>query len=176
MFTTTDLVGRWVSEQIEPIQNADGSVIYGRRDFTLGDRDWQLRFTAYGDDQATVPLFTLRAEGTYALGDPSPDVADARYADFHFASRSLTAHQPGLVDLFTSASATPWEIDVERDVSADGCAFVPSVSASPTEYDLVKLEGSRLFFGDRSRDLSDPANRPQRLMDDPLVQQQSSPR
>jgi hypothetical protein len=173
MFTTNDITGRWISAAAEPIHNPDGSVIYGQREFMLGDREWTLRFTAYGDEQTSVKLFTLRAEGSYTLGDESPDVAAARQADFHFAKRYLTAHIPAFVELFTASSAdgSPWQIDEERDVSRDGCAFIPSVAASPTEYDLVKLDGAQLYFGDRSQDLSDPANRPRRLTEQPLIRQ-----
>jgi hypothetical protein len=118
------------SPQPEPIPNADDSTIYGLRDFSFSDETWALRFTAYGDPAATFPLFTLRAEGHYSLGEPSAVVPDAREAELHFARRLFTAHAEPFVELLNGAGAgsPPWTSGVEQDVSATGALFIPSLA------------------------------------------------
>jgi hypothetical protein len=150
------LNGRWTSPQPEPIPNADGSTIYGVRDFTFAPETWRLRFTAYGDADAKHPLFTLRAEGHYTLGDPSVAVPGAREAEFHFARRLFTAHTEPFVELLNGAGAgsAPWTPGVEQDVSITGALFVPSMAQAPIEHDLVAFRDGALFLGDRSGDLS----------------------
>jgi hypothetical protein len=173
MFTAKDLAGRWVSESAEPIQNPDGSVIYGHRDFTLGDGTWALIFRVYADERLTAKLFSVCMEGTYELKGNSPVVQDAQQADFLFSARYFTPHVPMFVDLLNSVHAGKgnWQVDVEQDVSQTGALFIPSVAQASTEYDLLKLDNNKLFFGDRSQDLSIPANRPTQLIAWILVRQ-----
>jgi hypothetical protein len=168
MATDTILSGRWTSLQPEPILNADGSMIYGLRDFSFAGETWALRFTAYGDPEATVPIFTLRAEGPYTLGDASAVVPGAREAEFHFARRLFTAHAEAFVALLDSAGAgsPPWVAGVEQDVSATGALFIPSVAQAPVEHDLIAFRDGALFLGERSGDLS--KTRPTALGTHPL--------
>jgi hypothetical protein len=154
MESDTTLSGRWISAQPEPIPNADGSTIYGLRDFTFTDETWALRFTAYGDPGTTFPLFVLRAEGRYTLGATSAVVPDAREAEFHFARRLFTAHAEPFVELLNGAGAGTWVAGVEQDVSATGALFIPSVAQAPVEHDLVAFRDGALFLGERSGDLS----------------------
>jgi hypothetical protein len=173
MFTTKELAGRWTSEAAEPVQNADGSVIYGTREFTLGEDKWRLTFRAHGDESRTVKLFSLRLEGGYELKGDSSEVPGARHADFHFTARYFTPHAPMFVDMLNNAHAGGgnWQVDVEQDVSRTGALFIPSVAQAHTEYDLLKLDGNKLYFGDRSRDLTVPANRPTKLIAGAVVRQ-----
>jgi hypothetical protein len=165
----TTLSGRWISVQPEPIPNADGSTMYGVRDFTFTDETWALRFSAYGDPDAAYPLFTLRAEGHYTLGEPSAAVPDAREAEFLFAKRLFTANGEPFVELLNGAGAgsPPWMPGVEQDVSATGALFIPSLAQAPVEHDLVALRDGALFLGDRSGDLS--KTRPTTLGTFPLI-------
>ncbi len=156
MLTAKDLLGRWVSPQLETIPTADGNVMYGLRDFILTEKAWAIRFTAYGDAAGTFKLFTLRVEGTYELGVPALVIPEARYADFHFTARYMTAYAPMFIELFNQvrAGTDAWQVDVEQDVSETGAVFIPSVAAAPVEYDLLKLDGDQLWFGDRTPDLT----------------------
>lgn len=166
--THTALIGRWASPTPETIANADGSTIYGIRDFRFATETWSVRFSAYGDAQASYPLFTLRAEGSYRIGADSAAVPGAHEADFAFHARYLTAHAEQFVDLLNSADSagTTWVTGSERDISANGALFFPSVAAAPVEYDLVALRDGMLYLGDRSGDLS--TVRPVLLGRDPL--------
>ena len=155
-----DLIGRWASPAPENLGQ-----IYGTRAFVMTERAWALEFRAFADAAGQVGLFALRVEGTYALLGASRAVPGATEANFRFGRRYLTASASG-AGLF-APSGCALEPGVERDVSADGCGFVPSVRAAPVEYDLVRLDGDRLFFGDRSGDLGKA--RPERLGADPVV-------
>ena len=143
-----DLVGRWQSPALENLGQ-----LYGTRDFTLTENTWKLEFVAYGDAAGTAKLFTLNAEGAYKLGKVSSVAAGVQEADFAFSKRLLTANGEAGVGLFKGMGCELKAGEV-TDVSAKGCGFIPSVAAAPVEFDLLKLEGKNLFFGDRSGDLS----------------------
>ena len=36
----------------------------------------------------------------------------------------------------------------EHDVSSKGCVLVPSVETCPVEYDVIKIQGNEIYFGD----------------------------
>lgn len=147
MTTSKDLIGRWVSAGIE-----NYGQFFGRREFVLTERAWSIVFSAFADDKAAIPLWTLRVEGTYILGQPHPGVAGARYADFAGSTKYITAYTDDFAKLFGGTVALPK--GVEYDFSRTGAGFFPSVEAGPVEYDLVKLEGNTLYLGDRSIDLN----------------------
>jgi hypothetical protein len=155
------LIGEWRSLGPENMGQ-----LYGVRDFTLTETHWALRFQAYGDAEAKAPLFTLRIEGQYLVGGASATVEGASEATFSYTSRHLTADSDAGVDMFKGMGC---ELDkgVEADISKVGCGFIPSIIASGVEYDLVKLDGDTLFFGDRSGDLSKA--RPEKLGETPVV-------
>lgn len=162
------LAGHWVSEGCEPMPQADGSVLYFIRDFTLGVADWSITGTIYGDDACTYPLLTLDIGGAYEITGPSAGIEGAHEAGFDRSSIALTPHVPDFVAWFDSEGCgeDPWAVGVQQDVTADGCAFVPSAEACPVEYDLVSLDGTdRLFFGQRpvTGDMCSPENRPAAL-------------
>lgn len=170
------LEGRWVSEQCEPMPQADGSVLYFGRDFTLGASEWSIVATIYGDGACSVPLLTLDIGGGWTIVGPSASVEGAHEANFDRSSIALTPHVPDFVALFDSQGCgeAPWAVDVQQDVTAEGCAFVPSAEACPVEHDLVALEGEdRLFFGQRpvKGDMCSPRTRPTALGEYAVVRQ-----
>ena len=146
-FTSKDLIGRWVSASVE-----NYGQFYGKREFVLTERAWAISFNAFGDDKASVPLWTLRVEGTYVLGQAHPKVAGARYADFAGSAKYITAYTDEFLKTFSNGAS--WKKNTEYEFSRTGAGFFPSVEAGPVEYDLVKLEGNTLFLGDRSVDLN----------------------
>lgn len=143
-----DLVGRWQSVALENLGQ-----LYGTRDFALTESTWSLEFVAYGDAAGQTKLFTLSAEGGYKLGQVSSVAAGVQETDFAFSKRLLTANGEAGVGLFKSMGCELRAGQI-TDVSAKGCGFIPSVGAAPVEFDLLKLEGKNLYFGDRSGDLS----------------------
>jgi hypothetical protein len=161
MLSARQLIGRWASPAPETIRNADGSVIYGQREFVFTEKAWALHFQAFGDAAATFQLFGLRLEGTYTLGGPSAAVPSAQEAEFFFTGRHVTAYAP-MLDMFKNVTTgIEWQAGVEQDVSATGALFIPSVANAPVEHDLVQLENGQLRLGDRSGDLTKA--RPQTL-------------
>lgn len=170
------LAGRWVSEGCEPMPQADGSVLYFIRDFTLGVADWSITGTIYGDDACTYPLLTLDLGGAYEITGPSAGIEGAYEAGFERSSIALTPHVPDFVAWFDSAGCgeEPWAVGVQQDVTAGGCAFVPSAEACPVEHDLVSLDGTdRLFFGQRpvAGDMCSPRTRPAALGEHAVARQ-----
>lgn len=171
------LEGHWVSEVCEPMPQADGSVLYFIRDFTLGVGTWSITGTIYGDDGCTFPLLTLDLGGDYELTAPAAGIEGAHEASFHRSSIALTPHVADFVGWFDAEGCgrEPWAIGVQQDVTAGGCAFVPSEGACPIEHDLVALDGvDRLFFGQRpvSGDMCSPRTRPAALGEHAVVRQQ----
>ena len=48
----------------------------------------------------------------------------------------------------TSPFDGEWMLDLEHDVSLKGCILVPSIETCPVEYDVIKIEGNEIYFGD----------------------------
>ena len=48
----------------------------------------------------------------------------------------------------TSPFDGEWMLDFEHDVSSKGCVLVPSVETCPVEYDVIKIQGNEIYFGD----------------------------
>jgi hypothetical protein len=162
------LAGHFVSEVCEPMPQADGSVLYFGRDFTLGVGTWSIVGTIYGDDACSFPLLTLDIGGNFEVVGPAVGIDGAHAANFDRSSIALTPHVPDFVAWFDGEGCgeDPWAVGVQQDVTADGCAFVPSAEACPVEHDLVALDGpDRLFFGQRpvAGDMCSPRTRPMAL-------------
>jgi Adenomatosis polyposis coli down-regulated 1 len=155
------LVGRWESSKLENLGQ-----LYGSRNFVLTERAWALQFKAFADEAGKTPLFSLRAEGTYTLGQSSVSVLGATEANFRFTKRYVTAESEAGVGLFQSMGCS-LKLGAETNVSTSGCGFIPSVKAASLEYDLVQLDGNNLYFGDRSGDLT--KTRPNKLNPEPVT-------
>lgn len=171
MVSTATWLGHWVSSEAEPITNPDGSIIYSRRDFHFENKIWKLIFTAWGDKDLHYKLFTLRIEGEYELRGNSQVVPEAHQADFHFYRRYFTVHAQPLLDGLKGVTGEKgaWALDQEQEITRTGALFIPPLSPGHTEFDLLKLEGEKLFLGDRSQDLTVPENRPKKLIAFPLA-------
>jgi hypothetical protein len=154
------LVGKWSSPALENLGQ-----IYGTRQFVFGQSAWSLVFTAYGDANAKLKLFTLSVGGQYHLG-ASSSVANATEAVFLFHRRSVRAESAAGVGLFASMGCS-LELGQAKDLSSQGCGFLPSLMSAAAEYDLVSLQNGKLFLGDRSGDLSKA--RPSKLGTDGLA-------
>lgn len=170
------LEGHWISEVCEPLPQADGSVLYFNRDFTLSTQTWSIVGTIFGDDGCTFPLLTLELGGDYAVVGPAAGIDGAHEANFDRSSIALTPHVDDFVAWFDGegCGSEPWAIGVSQDVTEGGCAFVPSAGACPVEHDLVALDGpDRLFFGLRpvEGDMCTPRTRPAMLGEHPVLRQ-----
>ncbi len=150
MLKRKDLKGKWHSPVIETIENPDGSVMYIEREAIFIDDNWDIFIRSFLDEEGKVPFFTIHAKGNYTLGDESPDLEGAVHVDFNNRARYVTAHMQSLVDMLneTSPFDGEWMIDLEHDVSSKGCVLVPSVETCPVEYDVIKIQGNEIYFGD----------------------------
>jgi hypothetical protein len=149
------LSGRWVSETVED----DGSH-FATRSFSFGAGSWRLVYRAYADRDGRQPLFQLDVGGIYVIGQPSAVVPGAHEAVFPVDHRHLRADSEAGVQLFAAMGCTLQQ-GREAALVAQGCGFVPGVMQVMGEYDLVALQGDRLFLGDRAGDLS--KTRPSKL-------------
>jgi hypothetical protein len=150
MLRREDLKGNWQSPTIESIENPDGSFMFIKREAVFIDDNWDIFIRSFLDEDGKTPFFTIHAKGNFILGGESRDIPGAVSVDFHNRSRYVTAHQRSLVDMLneTSPFDSEWILDLEHDVSSKGCILVPSIETCPVEYDVIKIEGNDIYFGD----------------------------
>lgn len=165
--------GHWTSPTVETRPGSDGSPLYVKRDFVNGPQRSVAWLFFYRDPEGTQRALTIHLEGPYTIGQPSSAVPGAFEADFHFDVVKLTAHNEFFLTLLNSAAAgscgnEPFQLDVEQDVTeTHGCLPLGlNLINRGSEYDLVKVEGDRLYYGARPGDgsgLDRPEKRPTTL-------------
>ena len=174
-FEASALTGVWLSERCEVGQGADGSNFYFQREFTLTATTWAIAFTIYGDDACSVRLTTAQVSGPYMLGAKAQGLEGTRLGDFSGSVKTVTGYEQGFADFLASSGCGPqvWDLGVAQDVSQTGCAplGLDSVEECPVEFDLVKLEGDKLYFGDRSMGMCDASKRTSTLQTVAVVKQ-----
>ena len=153
-----ELMGHWVSPQCEAYPDGKGGMNYLKRDFTLtAPQSWALAVTIYGDSACQSPFVGLDVGGTFTVGAASADVAGASEVDYGFDHRKLKPLSDAAAMTLgqTGCGSGTWANGVEQDVTQSGCAAfgVPALSDCPTEQDLNRVDGARLFYGDRSGNL-----------------------
>ncbi|NTX51467.1 hypothetical protein HUA74_30400 [Myxococcus sp. CA051A] len=167
-----DLAGTWDSATCEAVPNGDGSNNYLQRHFQLTESDWTLRLDFFRDAGCQTKLFTARVVGPYSLGQDSEKVSGATEGTFTFGERYLTAHLQPLADVFTQSGCGTgaWTVGVEQPVPGACLSFKPLTECG-RDHDVVKVEGTQLFFGQRpaDNDLCAPEKRPQALATHPVV-------
>lgn len=143
---TIDITGNWKSTSVEKIGNGS----FGKREFVIDDKTWEVKFTVYTDSTATQPVFTFRGVGSYVLSEPSIKVAGATEAIFSFSNKYVTLHTADTTLTkklgFASCGLTT---EKEKEITETGCSFLVSKSACSREYDLVSIKDERLYLGAR---------------------------
>ncbi|HEX8538056.1 MAG TPA: hypothetical protein VF664_11375 [Cystobacter sp.] len=167
-----DITGRWASEGVETRSGANNSKLYLRRDFQTTDTHSAARFDFFADEAGTQPTVSVWLNGPYTLTQPWDAVPGAYAGEFTFTALKITPRASGMVDYLNSSAAgtcgsKPFTLDVEQDVSDTGClALGIDLKNKPTEYDIVKREGDKLYYGARPTDgsgLDSPEKRPTAL-------------
>lgn len=149
MLKREDLKGKWQSTKIETIENPDGSVMHIKREALFVDDNWDIFIMAFLDDEGKIPLFTIHAKGSYILGEESADLTGAVVVDFNNKARYVTLHHQSILDMLNETTIEEdWILDQEYDVSSKGCLLVPSIKTCPVEYDVVKIQENKIYFGD----------------------------
>jgi hypothetical protein len=170
--TSAALVGEWASPTCEAYDNGMGGKNYLTRDFKITTTSWHLDLEIFGDDKCSVGLFSSAIDGPYTLGALSTIVAGATTAEFSFTKIVWTAHTQMMADTFTMSKcgSAAWQVEVPQDVTATGCIGVAQpIAQCPTEYDVVSVQGTDLYFGQRIASLCTLSGRPTALVQYPVV-------
>lgn len=164
--TGQELSGNWISSACEAYPNGQGGYNYLTRDFTLTDKSWTLDLDLFGDEACSYPLFSAHIEGPYTLGGLSEKVEGATEGQFGIVKNDWTAHDASMAEVFGQAGCGTgtWEVGEAQDVTKTGCIGVAHVvEECPEEFDIVAVEGDKLFFGERITDMCSEAGRPAAL-------------
>ena len=170
---SVSLRGFWEHERCQ-VQERDGQRTSSRSLFAIFEREWGIAFTQYADASCEVRLMTAVLRGTYEPTAPSRQVPGAIDITFRFSRKGLVAYDAALVERLNSGVCgnRRWEVGSEQDVTSSGCLGIESLTACPQEYDIAKVDGRRLFLGDRPRpgtNICAESRRPQGLRTEPLL-------
>jgi hypothetical protein len=127
---------------------------WGKRIFTFDKGKWTLDFTLALDPEMNMPVFKFRTLGTYQIQEKSAKVANTYNAVFFEEKKFLTLKtaDENLIKAFGFAPCN-LAVNVEQDVSANGCSSWKSVKECPGDYDLLSLDKEgKLYFGNRPQD------------------------
>lgn len=140
---------------------------FGKRIFTFDKGKWTLDFTLSLDPEMKMQVFKFRTLGTYKVQAKSNKVPDTYEAVFFEEKKFLTlkTSDENLIKAFGFAPCH-LTIDIEQDVSVNGCSVWKSVKECPGDYDLLSLDkDGKLYFGNRPQDndMCSPDKRPTSL-------------
>jgi hypothetical protein len=140
---------------------------WGKREFTFDKGKWTLVFTLALDPEMKMQVFKFRTYGTYQLQEKSAKVADTYNAVFYEEKKFVTlkTNDEQLISAF-GFSPCDLTVDIEKDISENGCSGWKSVKACPGDYDLLSLDKEgKLYFGERpaDNDMCSPEKRPVKL-------------
>jgi len=169
-----DIAGTWTSEKCESLPNGQGGEMYFTRTFPMTGKEWKIDFTVFGDKGCTQPLFTLDVAGKWEIRGKSAAVDGAYKAFFGFSIRSVTAKPEGAVQFMNQAGYCGnknWKVGEAFNIHNTGCAQIgaKAVTECKGEHDRVKVDGAKVFLGDRSGDMCKQDNYPQKLFSFALV-------
>jgi hypothetical protein len=142
-----DVSGKWKSEGAEDMGNG----AFATREFTLTGKTWELVFTIWADKDLKMPLVAMNFSGPWKETGDSKGVPGAREATFEFNKKAITLKAKDAAKGF-GMDACGLEVGKAKDVSKSGCSFVAPVEKYGKEFDLIKRDGDKLFFGARPAD------------------------
>ena len=157
-----DIKGKWKSNA--PEQAGEGAFV--ERQFRFLDSLWQIDYTLYMDKELQKPVFQFQGEGSYSIEEPSAKIKGAFNGTFKMSKKYITL----LTD--DKGAIKNYGFDIYKldkgqkfDISETGCYFIAPVNECDKEYDIIKTDGSVLYFGKRppDNDISKPENRPTSL-------------
>jgi hypothetical protein len=144
---TKSVAGKWKSEGAEDMGNG----AFATREFTLTGKTWDLVFTIWADKELKTPLVAMNFSGPWKETGDSKGVPGAHEATFEFAKKTITLKAKDAAKGF-GMDQCGLEVGKAKDVSKTGCSFVGSVANYGKEFDLIKRDGDKLFFGARPAD------------------------
>jgi hypothetical protein len=162
--TAPSLVGRWKSA-CTPMSDTQAFAL----DFDIAASTWKLDYVVFGDKTCSAKFFTVHIEGPYAIGAASTVVPGAYDARFAFDKKTITPHGAAAAQFLSSdmGCKLAFTDGVATDVGGSGCANLGQypIAKCAADYDVVKIEGDALHFGDRPKDndMCTEAKRPRAL-------------
>lgn len=139
--------GLWRSAAAEDLGNG----AYGRRELRITGDHWSARVRIYLDRDGKTPLMAVQAEGVYEIGQASPGVKGAQDVVFLVSRKRLTllTRDKWMIRLLGVDGCGLGRRGQTADLTSRDCGPFPSAQACPREYDIVRQDGDRLFFGAR---------------------------
>lgn len=155
--------GTWISPTCETVDDTTFQLRTYRIAANGVFADWK-RFSS-PSCEAGSELMTLRMGGSSKIDRVSRTLAfTAEIRVFIDEKAIVPLSQAGIERLQQECARDDWRVGSERDVTREGCgAILPAREACPIEYDLMRLRGRQLFFGDRGAPLCTEATRPTEL-------------
>jgi hypothetical protein len=143
-------VGRWVSVACELRPGPQ----HVKRDITLTETAWTAIINTFVDPACTTPALTLTITGPVNYGAAHPLAEGAVESDFVIETLAILPQNAALVDFLNSGEAgtcgaDAWELDVEQEVTATGCALIGFAELPATDYDVTFVRDNYLFAGAR---------------------------
>jgi len=166
------LSGQWQSDRCEEAPQSETETLYLRRTFSFSKNNWAIKVLTHSDPACKNQLLEIDIAGRYLLEGFWRGIPGATAARFTHDAIRMTPHTRQMVQVLSRAGCADgnWSIGKARDVSKTGCLFIPSVSQCPVEYDVIRPNRERLFFGLRSSEgLCSPKNRPTQLESEGVV-------
>jgi hypothetical protein len=159
MSTLTAITGKWESIGNEVRPNPWGGNYFLHRYFHNTETEAHGRLVFYTDDTYTDKNITVEVIGPYFFLQPSAAVEGAIETDFEFSKIAVTPHSQAMVDMLNSMPADylkTWEANIRQEVSLPGQSIMGMAIGEYKEYDLTKVEGDLLYYGERPADGSAP--------------------
>jgi hypothetical protein len=125
--------------------------------FVIEPATWAVDYTVFADTSCTTKFMTVHIDGPYEIGATSTVVPDAHDARFGFTTKSVIPHLEAAAQFLASPAGcglAGFAVGQAMDISTTGCANLGQrpIAACAADFDLVKLEGDQLTFGERPAD------------------------
>ncbi len=146
-------------------QTNNGQTTYSTSEISEKAGVPRFTYTVFADPACTTKFLSIGNENRRTVGKPVAGVAGAFELDVAFQKLFAVAHSPAAAAQLRSASCGTGDfvVDQEKDVSQTGCLFFQPISACGFDYDIVKMDGDKLYNGVRSGDQCVVAGRPKAL-------------
>ncbi len=159
MSTAISITGKWESTGNEVRPNPWGGKYFLRRYFHNTSTEAHGTLVFYTDETYTDKNITVEVIGPYQFLQPSETIAGAIETDFAFSKIAVTPHSQAMVDMLNGSVAEylkTWEPDIRQEVSIPGQGIMGMVIGEYKEYDVTKVDGDLLYYGERPADGSAP--------------------
>jgi len=154
-----NMLGKWESLAVEARPNPWGGQYFLKRYFENTAQQAHATLVFYTDETAQDLNITIEVIGPFTFLQPSTVVSGAVDTDFEFTRIAVTPHSQGMVDMLNGDPKpylNTWEADVRQEVNVNGQSVMGMTIGQYKEYDLLKVEDDKLYYGERPADGSAP--------------------